>query len=724
MPNMGETPNKINDLISGSFDNWNLKEINIVQKKEKKLIKFNSLSGNHLNLLGETNIEKILISPQSKLIRNKTDFICLDENRELINKSIDKSEAEYFRNLKASDLKMSDPGQDFGEFGIFKHPNSKFGVEYENKTLPEDQSNWDIQSSDDDESSDVRQTVTNPESKSALRALDSEPKYQGPRIDGKSVLQFEKYEDSSVKIHKQEIDSFNSSEPKRPNGKFNPKTKPSDESEHLKVSMGKTRKSSKKVSVSKDSFKTLKGSKISEIFCLERKHKEKCPPSRFNQKMKNNTRFISMLLKKNRQKGSHRNGILESSVLNSKSTHEESSLLDFSQNQFTVFFFKSLIRLARIYLEKLHKPKYCLKCLLFLEKNHQVDCSADHLVSTETYKSLESSASKLKTIRLLGSADSIEDFIRETHNKVFNGYASDPKKTRLTPVQASQLFYLLGKTHLMLEDRVKAEEKLILAHVYDPKNFDCLFLLAETHYKQGQFRKAEKFYRKAHFTSPANDKALYGLADCNLREKNFDFLVKFAENLEIGILTCPKVCLLFVKSILQLLSISDHYSKIRRKKMVDLLKRLLVQAENSLLNVDYESLDSAGVVKLRNDIAIKYFKVKKYQSGIDCLLEIERDSLTGSSHYNLAYAYFKLGNLSQASMYIDMSLQVYPEHTKGLLLKAEISKKKGDLKTSLGILQKLHEVKGSDPVVNQMLGDIFKFKGSYFQAIEHYEVRF
>ena len=328
-----------------------------------------------------------------------------------------------------------------------------------------------------------------------------------------------------------------------------------------------------------------------------------------------------------------------------------------------------------------------------------------------------------ESLSALGSYDSVEEFIRTTENKIKNDVFYEGKKTLLLPKQASQLFLLLGQTYLKLKKESEAEEKLIISHVYNKQNFDCLYLLANTYFKRKQIKKADKFYRKAFFTDKTNNPALYGVVLCNVQLKKYDFLIKFTKNFNMNIINNPQICLLFSKAVLGKLnaSISTKLPAVEIMKLEELMKDFL-QTADFCFKVSTKRYTGKKICRMRNKIAINYFIIKKFQDGIDCLIQLEPEMMNASSYYNLAYAYFKIENLDKAAININICLKSNPKHLKSLLLKAEICKKKGDLKATMQILQELHEKDKMNSIVNKMMGDIFKFKGSFFQALEHYEV--
>lgn len=602
-------------------------------------------------------------------------------NKEDINDSIDRSVTSLDVQKHGDTLKV----QEFGVFGVFKSPKSKFARDSISKGSPDQNTPSDKR---------VEDSVS-----SAGR---------GPRIGKSQPKMFKKFEDSSVKIYNSEFISNENSMSKAVEFKSDEVTEPSGESEHLKVLRQKPKRGSE--NQSKDSFGSLKGSMLSEIFCLDTK-KKPVPPSKFSQKMKNNTRFIAMMINKQKR---------HSSLMRSRALVSESSLVDSTNEQeqknAVVYFFKSLVRLSRIFLEKLDKPRHGLKCLLFLEKNHQVDCSG----FSDTVRKNPRKEHAQAYLQVIGSSDSIEDYIRETQNKVRNSYSTAVDKTSLQPRQASVLFLLLGKAYLRLEQHLKAEEKLVVSHVYDRDNFDSLYLLAQMNFRLKNFRRAERFYRKAYLNNPQDNRALLGVAQCNLREKNYDFLVQFSKSLEFKYIRSTRVCLLMSTCLLEVLTKSNRYPTVHNKDLYYFLLKFLKKAAECLETESFESPDEEP--KLRNQVAQKYFKIKEFQAGIDCLRRLPRRTMTPLTLYNLAYAYFKTGNLTLAVEFLNRNLSAKPYHAKSLLLKAEISKKRGDLKTAQNILQRLLERTPMDPVINQMLGDVFKFKGSFFQALEHYEV--
>lgn len=624
---------------------------------------------------------KQLVNPEPQSV--KTDFRYFSVNKDDINDSINRSVKSVNRQKQAETLKV----QEFGVFGVFRSPKSKFA-----RTSADEGSPGQIQESD-------------PPGEESISSAS-----RGPRIGTTQPKLLKKYEDSSVKIYNSEFISNDNSQSKPVEFKSDETTEPSGKSDHLKVLRGRPKRAQE--NESKESFGSLKGSMLSEIFCLDTK-KKPVPPSKFSQKMKNNTRFIAMIINKQKK---------HSSLMRSRMVISESSLMDTQHGQeqknAVIYFFKSLVRLSRIFLEKLDKPKHGLKCLLFLEKNHQVDMTdfSDSL--------LKSSRKERKHVqhylRVMGSSDSIEDYIRETKNKVRNSYSSAVDKTSLLPQQASVLFLLLGKAYLRLQEHSKAEEKLVVSHVYDRSNFDSLYLLAQMNFRLKNFRRAERFYRKAYLNNPRDNQALLGVAECNLREKNFDFLAHFSKSLDFECIHSARVCLLISTCLLELLSKSNRYPTNHNKDLYYLLLKFLKKAVDCLETDTFES--PAEEAKLRNQVAQKYFKIKEFQAGIDCLTHLPEPTMTPLTLYNLAYAYFKTGNLSLSMDFLNRNLQAKPFHAKSLLLKAEISKKRGDLKTSQNILQRLLEKTPMDPVINRMLGDVFKFKGSFFQAIEHYEV--
>ena len=635
-----------------------------------------------------------------KKIKNpQSDFQYFSVNKNDINNSINKSPKKIFKdetlNIEKSKI------QEFGEFGVFRSPKSKFA----NNNMNLSNTQWDIENSQEISSESIVKKMESKLSKTNTKTFSNISK-SGPRILQSKGQLFKKFEDSSIQIFKSEFISNENSTSKVLDLKSDENNK-SKTSEHLKVSNKKKEQNNR--SVSRDSFSTLKGSMLSEIFCLDNK-KKPVPLSKFSQKMKNNSKFIKMMMNKTSQSS------FVKSINNSRSTFND-IYNDPSQKNSALYFFKSLIRLSKIFLEKLNRPKHCLKCLLFLEKNHQVDSSQinDNKYIQDKYNEMT------HYLRVIGSSDSIEDYIRETKNKVNNMYSPKLDKTKLYPEQASILFFLLGRTYLSLQDHQKAEEKLILSHVYNKSNFESLFLLAKMNFDLKQYNRAERFYRKAYINNPSDNEALLGLADCNIRERNFDFLAQFSKTLDLELIKDAKVCLLFCTGLLHLLSKSNMYPTNHNKDMYQMLLKLLKKAESCLLsNSPRFSIEES---RLRNQIAQKYFKIKEYQAGIHCLNHLSDQNMNPLTLYNLAYAHYKTGNLAHSMNFINKNLQIKNSHVKSLLLKAEISKKRGDLKTSQIILQKLIEKMPMDPVVNRMLGDVFKFKGSFFQAIEHYEVR-
>ena len=671
-------------------ENMDIREENISKSMQPKLMTPNKIE-----------------SPRTKTPQSDFKYFAL--NQDHINNSIDRSTRDDFIDTVGSENRETP--QEFGEFGMFKNPKSKFAVKEEGKgkeTLSGKA--WMVKSSED--FSEIGKVKT--ENLSNQMSISPNRLLIGPKLGKTPARVFEKFENSSVHIIKSEFKSIDNS---NSTSKINEvkSEEVSKESMHLKVKKKSLERVEQEREPSRDSMSTLKGSMLSEIFCLDTK-KKAVPPSKFSQKMKKNSKYIAMI----KNKTSQRSIIsLKSKLILSNPTLSEIQKED-EQTDATIYFFKALLRLARIFLEKLKKPKHSLKCLLFLEKNHQVDSSQ----VSKRLKEQKAESKKMKSyLRVIGSSDSIEDYIRETQNKVSNMYSPSVKKTRLLPQQASNLFYLLGKTFLSLEEYSKAEEKLVLSHVYDKSNFDSLFLLAEMNFKLENFKRAERFYRKAHYNDLSDNRALLGLAECNLREKNFDFLAQFAKYLDFDLVRSPEVCLLFSTSLLELLSKSNKYPTNHNKELFGFLRKFLKKAENCLLLPNAVG-SFHSEINLRNQIAQKYFRIKDFQSGINCLNLLNENSMSPLTLYNLAYAYFKIGNLSHSIGFLNKVLVVKPLHRKSLLLKAEICKKKGDLKTSQSILQSLIEKDPSDPVINRMLGDVFKFKGSFFQAIEHYEVSF
>ena len=646
----------------------------------------------------------------------KSDFKYFAANLENINDSVNRSANNSL--MISNPLQNTKKSYEFGEFGVFKSPVSKFAPQKlltnSSPPLPKP---WNIENSDDKRTNSIGKN--NKDQMENKQSISSSFKSQsGPRIlKEKDAKIMEKFENSSVQIFKSEIKSYDNSL-SRNNDKKSEFTNQSGESMHLKVKMGQKKKEvTRKRSPSKDSFSSLRGSMLSEIFCLDVKNK-KVPISKLSEKMKSKTKFYSMMVKSQESKSSFtkmKNGLVfsDSTFTEIQNVHDQTNA--------TLFFFKALIRLSKIFLEKLQKPKHCLKCLLFLEKNYQVNSSL--IIKSQSSQNNKSKTKKYqRSIRLIGSSDSIEDYIRETQNKVHNLYSPGENKTHLLPEQAGKLFFLLGKTYLAMNDHSKAEEKLVWSHVYNKSNFESLYELAEINFQLKNFKKAERFYRKAHFNNQEDNRAILGMAECNLREKNYDFLAELAKSINCDFIKDPKVSLLFCSGILELLSKSNRYPTNHNKELFFLLKKFLKKSEYCLSR--YPNTENfQNQIKMRNQVAQNYFKIKEFQAGINCLNKINELSMTPLTLYNLAYAHFKTGNLSHSMGFINQTLVLKGKHKKSLLLKAEISKKKGDLKTAQTILQNLIERNSTDPVINRMLGDVFKFKGSFFQAIEHYEVR-
>jgi tetratricopeptide (TPR) repeat protein len=641
----------------------------------------------------------------------QSDFKYFAENQEDINNSINREAKHIFSStLKSEENKKF---QEFGEFGTFKSPKSKFSTKVKKPNHFKNET-YIINGSSEEDTDTLNNKMMSNGSKEKSSSSNLNGPTMGPRIRRTEPRVFEKFDNSSVHIYKSEFKSNDNSNSTSKVGEFRSESH-SKESEHLKVEAKFKGRSSQPETrdKSRDSLSSLKGSMLSEIFCLDTK-KKKVPLSKFSQKMRKNSKYINMV---NNIGSVRKLGTLKSEMI-SRTTLSE---IDQENGQInaTLYFFKALIRLSKIFLEKLKKPKHSLKCLIFLEKNHQVESFQITQRQSETKQGMKK---KMPYLRINASSDSIEDYIRETQNKVNNLYSPNLKKTHLNMDQASSLFFLLGKTYLALNDHSKAEEKFVLSHVYDKSNFESLFMLAEMNMKIKNYKRAERYYRKAHYNNCEDNRAIYGIADCNIREKNFDFLAQFAKSLDFEILTNPRICLLFAVGLLRLLSKSNLYPTNHNKELYFTLIEFLKRAEQCLLLPN--SVDSYHTeVQLRNQIAQKYFKIKEFQSGINCLNHLDENSMTPITLYNLAYAHYKTGNLSHSMAFLRRILVVKPHHMKSLLLKAEISKKKGDLKVAQSILQKLIETNPLDPVINKMLGDIFKHKGSFFQAIEHYEVR-
>lgn len=638
--------------------------------------------------------------------RKESDFRYFTANQEDINDSINRSSDLPFKDVKLEDLGKP---HEFGEFGVFKSPKSKFAKMGQ---TPVNKEEYEVEHSSEEEGAPVPSIPESDAKENRMSNINVAK--LGPRIRRAEPRVFEKFDNSSVHIYKSEFKSVDHSytTSKVNEGKSD---ETSNESEHLKVFPRKKGRSEPETrDKSRDSLSSLKGSMISEIFCLDSR-KKSVPPSKFSQKMRKNSKYIQMV--QNLSSVRHL-GSLKSEMISKTTLSENEAEPD--QASATHFFFKALVRLSKIFLEKLGKPRHSLKCLVFLEKNHQVDSLYESKASPKP-KSSPGRRKKVPYLRINASSDSIEDYIRETQNKVSHLYSPGAKKTRLSSEQASFLFFLLGKTYLALEEFSKAEEKLVLSHVYDKSSFEPLFVLAQMHVETQNFRRAERYFRKAHYNDLGDNRAILGIADCNIREKNYDFLAQFAKSLDLDSLRDPRICLLFALGLLKLLSKSNLYPTNHNKELYFTLLRFLRRAEDCLrfLRAPDPRFSEA---QLRNQIAQKYFKIKEFQAGIDCLNHLAGDSMTPLTLYHLAYAHFKSGNLSHSIGFLERVLAIRPAHLKSLLLKAEICKKKGDLKVAQAILQKLIERSPLDPMINRMLGDIFKYKGSFFQAIEHYEV--
>jgi tetratricopeptide (TPR) repeat protein len=330
--------------------------------------------------------------------------------------------------------------------------------------------------------------------------------------------------------------------------------------------------------------------------------------------------------------------------------------------------------------------------------------------------------SSKNVINLIGSIDSLDNYIKETQNKVSNLYNNFSNKMRLTPKQASQMYFLFGKTFLKLKNSHKAEEMLILSHVYNPKHFNVAFLLATIFLEQNNLKKAEKFYKKCHAINPTNEESLYGLIDSNYKLKNYVFLLEFVKNLNVQLVTSTRVALLLVKYLLNMMSLNLFVIVKDNKQITNIIKVYLELSEELLESRQSYYLPTEQRNLIKNEIVIYYYKIQMYQNGINCLTKSPYENSNSLINYNLAYGYFKIYNYQSALEYINSSLKAEPADKRALLLKAEILKKMGKIKETMDILQNLHANNQNDFIINRMLGDVFKFKGSYFQAIDHYEV--
>ena len=342
--------------------------------------------------------------------------------------------------------------------------------------------------------------------------------------------------------------------------------------------------------------------------------------------------------------------------------------------------------------------------------------------NNKTYIDTLGTSMSPKMEELNTSNDSLEVDIRESRRKLISQPAEPHKKIILDLKQASKLNYLLGLTYLKLEMPDKAEQHLIHAHVYDPFSFDCLLLLADSLGKEGQTSRSEKFYRKAHSLRPEDGKAQLGLVQSNLKLERYGFLVKFAKNIDLGLVSDPQTCLLLGKGVMTSLQSPRKINSVCDQDLARALCKLLYRAEESL-DLHSIRLSARKDASTRNEIALMYFRVSRFQDGIRCLLNTSSSSRSRLTLYNLAYAHVKTDKLVKARMFIDKTLKMKPGHFKSRLLKAEILKKSSDFKNAQKLLIELSQENPGSAVIHKMLGEIFKFKGSFFQAIEHYEVR-